>query len=422
MSLFTDARAVIAGGVNSPVRAFASVGGEPVFFKRASGSRFEAEDGREFIDYVGSWGPMILGHAHPEVIETVVATARDGLSFGAPCVLETRIAEKICSMLPAVDKVRMVSSGTEATMSAIRLARGHTGRDKIIKFEGCYHGHSDSLLIKAGSGALTLGVPSSPGVPAGLAEHTITLPFNDIDAVKAAFAELGGDIACVIVEPIAGNMNMVPPVDGFHETLREECTKAGALLIFDEVMTGFRVGRGCAQAVLGIEPDITTLGKVIGGGMPAAAYGGKAEVMASIAPDGPVYQAGTLSGNPVAMAAGLKTLELIDNDDFWAELSGKTEKLVDGLARAAQDAGIPVAVEHLGGMFGLVFTDDGPVRTYAQVAAADIERFKSFFHGMLAEGVYMAPSAFEAGFVSIAHSDDDLDETIAAAAKVLSAL
>ena len=418
MSLFTDARAVIAGGVNSPVRAFASVGGEPVFFKRARGSRFEAEDGREFIDYVGSWGPMILGHAHPEVLETVVATAQDGLSFGAPCVLETRIAEKICAMLPAVDKVRMVSSGTEATMSAIRLARGHTGRDKIVKFEGCYHGHSDSLLIKAGSGALTLGVPSSPGVPAGLAEHTITLPFNDIDAVKAAFAELGGDIACVIVEPIAGNMNMVPPVDGFHETLREECTKAGALLIFDEVMTGFRVARGCAQAVLGIEPDITTLGKVIGGGMPAAAYGGNAEVMASIAPDGPVYQAGTLSGNPVAMAAGLKTLELIDNDDFWAELGGKTEKLVNGLAQAAQDAGIPVAVEHLGGMFGLVFTGDGPVRTYAQVAAADIERFKAFFHGMLAEGVYMAPSAFEAGFVSIAHSDDDLDETIAAAARV----
>jgi glutamate-1-semialdehyde 2,1-aminomutase len=422
MSLFTDARAVIAGGVNSPVRAFASVGGEPVFFKRASGSRFESEDGREFIDYVGSWGPMILGHAHPEVIETVVATARDGLSFGAPCVLETRIAEKICSMLPAVDKVRMVSSGTEATMSAIRLARGHTGRDKIVKFEGCYHGHSDSLLIKAGSGALTLGVPSSPGVPAGLAEHTITLPFNDIDAVKAAFAGLGGEIACVIVEPIAGNMNMVPPVDGFHENLREECTKAGALLIFDEVMTGFRVGRGCAQAVLGIEPDITTLGKVIGGGMPAAAYGGKAEVMASIAPDGPVYQAGTLSGNPVAMAAGLKTLELIDNDDFWVELGGKTEKLVSGLAQAARDAGIPVAVEHLGGMFGLVFTDDGPVRTYAQVAAADVERFKAFFHGMLAEGVYMAPSAFEAGFVSIAHSDDDLDATIAAAAKVLNAL
>jgi len=422
MSLFTDAQAVIAGGVNSPVRAFASVGGEPVFFKRASGSRFVAEDGREFIDYVGSWGPMILGHAHPDVIETVIETARNGLSFGAPCVLETRIAEKICAMLPSVDKVRMVSSGTEATMSAIRLARGHTGRDKIIKFEGCYHGHSDSLLIKAGSGALTLGVPSSPGVPAGLAEHTVTLPYNDIDAVKKAFAELGNQVACVIVEPIAGNMNMVPPVEGFHETLREECTRAGALLIFDEVMTGFRVARGCAQSVLGIDPDITTLGKVIGGGMPAAAYCGKAEVMASIAPDGPVYQAGTLSGNPVAMAAGLKTLELIDNDEFWGELGAKTQKLADGLAAAAADAGIPAAVEHLGGMFGLVFTPDGPVRSYAQVAAADIERFKAFFHGMLAAGVYMAPSAFEAGFVSIAHSDDDLDETIAAAARVFKAI
>ena len=422
MSLFTDAQAVIAGGVNSPVRAFASVGGEPVFFNRAHGSRVEAEDGREYIAYVGSWGPMILGHAHPAVIDAVVSAAQDGLSFGAPCVLETRIAEKICSMLPAADKVRMVSSGTEATMSAIRLARGHTGRDKIVKFEGCYHGHSDSLLIKAGSGALTLGVPSSPGVPAGLAEHTITLPFNDIEAVKAAFTELGDEIACVIVEPIAGNMNMVPPVDGFHETLREECTKAGALLIFDEVMTGFRVARGCAQSVLGIEPDITTLGKVIGGGMPAAAYCGKADVMASIAPDGPVYQAGTLSGNPVAMAAGLTTLDLIDNEDFWTALSDKTKTLVDGLASAAADAGIPVSVEHLGGMFGLVFTDDGPVRTYAQVAAADVERFKKFFHGMLAAGVYMAPSAFEAGFVSIAHSDDDLEKTIAAAAKVFATL
>ena len=422
MSLFTDAQAVIAGGVNSPVRAFASVGGEPVFFKRAHGSRFESEDGREYIDYVGSWGPMILGHAHPEVIDAVVSAAQDGLSFGAPCVLETRLAEKSCSLLPAADKVRMVCSGTEATMSAIRLARGHTGRDKIVKFEGCYHGHSDSLLIKAGSGALTLGVPSSPGVPAGLAEHTITLPFNDIEAVKAAFTELGDEIACVIVEPIAGNMNMVPPVDGFHETLREECTKAGALLIFDEVMTGFRVARGCAQSVLGIEPDITTLGKVIGGGMPAAAYCGKADVMASIAPDGPVYQAGTLSGNPVAMAAGLKTLDLIDNEDFWTALSDKTKTLVDGLASTAADAGIPVSVEHLGGMFGLVFTDDGPVRTYAQVAAADVVRFKKFFHGMLAAGVYMAPSAFEAGFVSIAHSDDDLEKTIAAAAKVFATL
>jgi glutamate-1-semialdehyde 2,1-aminomutase len=422
MSLFTDAQRVIAGGVNSPVRAFASVGGEPVFFKSASGSRFMAEDGREFIDYVGSWGPMILGHAHPDVIAAVVDTARSGLSFGAPCVLETRIAEKICAMLPAVDKVRMVSSGTEATMSAIRLARGHTGRDKIIKFEGCYHGHSDSLLIKAGSGALTLGVPSSPGVPAGLAEHTITLAYNDIDGVRAAFAELGEQVACVIVEPIAGNMNMVPPVPGFLEALREECTNAGALLIFDEVMTGFRVARNCAQGLFGIEPDLTTLGKVIGGGMPAAAYGGKAEVMASIAPDGPVYQAGTLSGNPVAMAAGLKTLELIDDGAFWAKLKAKTTKLTDGVAGAAESAGIPVSVESEGGMFGLVFTDEGPVRSYAQVAAADIERFKTFFHGMLAEGVYMAPSAFEAGFVSIAHSDDDLDATIAAAAKVFGAI
>ena len=422
MSLFSDAQAVIAGGVNSPVRAFASVGGDPIFFKRASGSRFTSEDGRQFIDYVGSWGPMILGHAHPEVIDAVVATAKDGLSFGAPCVLETQIAGKLRSMLPSADKIRMVSSGTEATMSAIRLARGHTGRDKIIKFEGCYHGHSDSLLIKAGSGALTLGVPSSPGVPAGLAEHTITLAYNDIEGVNRAFEELGDQVACVIVEPIAGNMNMVPPVAGFHEALREACTKSGALLIFDEVMTGFRVAKSCAQGLFGIEPDITTLGKVIGGGMPAAAYCGKAEVMASIAPDGPVYQAGTLSGNPVAMAAGLKTLELIDDDAFWSDLSAKTRKLVDGLARVAADAGIPVSVEAEGGMFGLVFTDAGPVRSYAQVAAADIDRFKAFFHGMLDEGIYLAPSAFEAGFVSGAHSDDDLDETIAAAAKVFSTL
>src|SRR5210317_1237795 len=422
MSLFTDAQRVIPGGVNSPVRAFASVGGEPVFFKSAKGARFQAEDGREFLDYVGSWGPMILGHSHPDVIEAVVTTAQSGLSFGAPCVLETRIAEKICAMLPSVDKVRMVSSGTEATMSAIRLARGHTGRDKIVKFEGCYHGHSDSLLIKAGSGALTLGVPSSPGVPAGLAEHTVTLSYNDIDAVKAAFAEIGDQIACVIVEPIAGNMNMVPPVEGFHETLRQECTDAGALLIFDEVMTGFRVARGCAQSLFGVTPDITTLGKVIGGGMPAAAYGGRADVMASLAPDGPVYQAGTLSGNPVSMAAGLKTLELISAPGFFDKLAEKTRYLVDGLSGAAGEAGIPVSVECEGGMFGLVFTDAGPVRSYAQVAAADVDRFTKFFHGMLAAGIYLAPSAFEAGFVSAAHSDDDLVETIAAAAKVFKTL
>ena len=422
MSLFTDAQKVIAGGVNSPVRAFASVGGEPLFFKSAKGSRFQSEDGREFIDYVGSWGPMILGHARAEVIEAVVETAQSGLSFGAPCVLETRIAEKICSMMPSIEKVRMVSSGTEATMSAIRLARGHTGRDKIIKFEGCYHGHSDSLLIKAGSGALTLGVPSSPGVPAGLAEHTVTLSFNDIEGVRAAFAELGDQVACVIVEPIAGNMNMVPPVDGFLEMLREECTRTGALLIFDEVMTGFRVAKGGAQSVFGIEPDLTTLGKVIGGGMPAAAYAGRADVMASIAPDGPVYQAGTLSGNPVAMAAGLKTLELIDDDAFWDTLSATTQKLVDGLVAAAADAGIPVAVENQGGMFGMVFTDDAPVRSYSQVAAADVDRFKRFFHGMLDHGVYLAPSAFEAGFVSIAHSAEDLDQTFDAAASVFRSL
>ena len=422
MSLYEDARQVIAGGVNSPVRAFAGVGGEPVFFKRASGSRVTAEDGREFIDYVGSWGPMILGHAHPEVIEAVISAAREGLSFGAPCVLETRIAAKICEMLPSVDKVRMVSSGTEATMSAIRLARGHTGRDTIIKFEGCYHGHSDSLLIKAGSGALTLGVPSSPGVPAGLAEHTVTLRYNDVEGVRAAIAEMGDQVACVIVEPIAGNMNMVLPVAGFLETLREECTRSGALLIFDEVMTGFRVARDCAQGLYGIEPDITTLGKVIGGGMPAAAYCGRADVMAGIAPDGPVYQAGTLSGNPVAMAAGLKTLELIDDEGFWTSLSAKTRKLVDGLAAAAAAAGIPLATTSQGGMFGAVFTGAEAVRSYEDVAAADIDRFRAFFHGMLDGGVYLAPSAFEAGFVSAAHSDADLEATIASAASVFATL
>ncbi|MBU2678280.1 MAG: glutamate-1-semialdehyde 2,1-aminomutase [Gammaproteobacteria bacterium] len=422
MSLFTNAQRVIAGGVNSPVRAFAGVGGEPVFFKSAKGAWLEAEDGRKYIDYIGSWGPMILGHGHPAVIDAVTETARQGLSFGAPCVLETQIAEKICALVPSIQRVRMVNSGTEATMSAIRLARGHTGRDKIIKFEGCYHGHSDSLLIKAGSGALTLGVPSSPGVPAGLAEHTVTLPFNDADAVQRAFTELGEQIACVIVEPVAGNMNMVPPVPGFLDSLREACTKVGAVLIFDEVMTGFRVAKGGAQAVFGIEPDLTTLGKVVGGGMPAAAFGGRAEIMASIAPDGPVYQAGTLSGNPVAMAAGLATLQQIDEPGFYESLSDSTQRLMDGLAAAAMDAGIAIATENEGGMFGLVFTADGPVRSYAQVAAADIERFRKFFHGMLDEGVYLAPSAFEAGFVSAAHSDDDIAATIAAARRVFSTL
>lgn len=422
MSLFTNAQAVIAGGVNSPVRAFAGVGGEPIFFKSADGAYLEAEDGRRFIDYVGSWGPMILGHSHPAVIAAVTETAQSGLSFGAPCVLETRIAEKICELVPSIEKVRMVSSGTEATMSAIRLARGHTRRDKIIKFEGCYHGHSDSLLIKAGSGALTLGVPSSPGVPAGLAEHTITLPYNDIGALEAVFGEVGQQIACVIVEPIAGNMNMVPPVAGFHEKLRELCTASGTILIFDEVMTGFRVAKGGAQSIFGITPDLTTLGKIVGGGMPAAAFGGRADIMASLAPDGPVYQAGTLSGNPVAMAAGLATLELIDAPGFYESLTAKTAQLIHGLESAAENAGIGMATECEGGMFGLVFTDAPSVRSFDQVAAADVERFKKFFHGMLNEGIYLAPSAFEAGFVSAAHGDEEINATIAAAAKVFASL
>jgi glutamate-1-semialdehyde 2,1-aminomutase len=418
MSLFSNAQAVIAGGVNSPVRAFAGVGGEPVFFRSADGAYLESEDGRRFIDYVGSWGPMILGHSHPAVIEAVTETAKRGLSFGAPCVLETRIAEKIRELVPSIERIRMVSSGTEATMSAIRLARGHTKRDKIIKFEGCYHGHSDSLLIKAGSGALTLGVPSSPGVPAVLAEHTITLPFNDIEALETAFGEVGDEIACVIVEPIAGNMNMVPPVPGFHESLRELCTASGTILIFDEVMTGFRVAKGGAQSIFGIRPDLTTLGKIVGGGMPAAGFGGRADIMASLAPDGPVYQAGTLSGNPVAMAAGLKTLELIDEPGFYETLSSKTKHLVDGIEAAANAAGIQIATECEGGMFGLVFTDESSVRSFDQVAAADVEYFKRFFHGMLGEGVYFAPSAYEAGFVSAAHGLMEIDATIAAARKV----
>ena len=422
MSLFSNAQAVIAGGVNSPVRAFAGVGGEPVFVKSAEGAYLESEDGRRFIDYVGSWGPMILGHSHPAVIDAVIATARHGLSFGAPCVLETRIAEKICALVPSIEKVRMVSSGTEATMSALRLARGHTGRDKIIKFEGCYHGHSDSLLIKAGSGALTLGVPSSPGVPAGLAQHTITLPYNDLDALDTVFAEIGEQVACVIVEPIAGNMNMVPPVPGFHEKLRELCTATGTILIFDEVMTGFRVAKGGAQSIFGITPDLTTLGKIVGGGMPAAAFGGRADIMASLAPDGPVYQAGTLSGNPVAMAAGLATLEQIDAPGFYESLAAKTKQLIDGLAAAAADAGVAMATECEGGMFGLVFTDADSVRTFDQVAAADVERFKKFFHGMLDAGVYLAPSAFEAGFVSAAHGDKEFTATIDAATKVFATL
>lgn len=422
MSLFDDAREVIAGGVNSPVRAFAGVGGEPVFFKRAHGAWLEAEDGRKYIDYVGSWGPMILGHTHPAVVEAVTETARQGMSFGAPCVLETRMAAKIRALMPSIERLRMVSSGTEATMSAIRLARGHTGRETIIKFEGCYHGHSDSLLIKAGSGALTLGVPSSPGVPAALAEHTVTLSYNDTEALDGAFESLGERIACVIVEPIAGNMNMVPAELGFLTRMRELCDRAGTVLIFDEVMTGFRVAKGGAQSLLGIEPDLTTLGKVIGGGMPVAAFGGKQSIMASIAPDGPVYQAGTLSGNPVAMAAGLATLENLDQPGFYESLNQRTGEFVSGLAALAAAAGVPLAVEHAGGMFGFVFTEDAPVRRFEQVAQADVERFRRFFHGMLDEGVYFAPSAYEAGFVSAAHGDDEIAKTLDAAERVFAKL
>ncbi len=422
MTLFEEACSVIAGGVNSPVRAFAGVGGEPVFIRSAEGAWLEAENGRRYIDYVGSWGPMILGHACPTVIKAVTETAQRGLSFGAPTVLETRLAEKIRQLVPSMERLRMVSSGTEATMSAIRLARGYTGRDTIVKFEGCYHGHSDSLLIKAGSGALTLGVPSSPGVPEALAAHTITLPFNDGHAVRRAFVERGDSIACVIVEPVAGNMNLVPPLPEFLVTLRDVCSDSGALLIFDEVMTGFRVARGGAQALFEIAPDLTTLGKVVGGGMPAAAFGGRADVMAHIAPDGPVYQAGTLSGNPLAMAAGLATLEAIDTPGFFESLGARTRDLADGLASTARAAGVPLATAAVGGMFGFVFTDQSPVTKFADVAGADLTRFRAFFHSMLDKGVYFAPSAFEAGFVSAAHTADDIDRTLSAAAEAFAEL
>jgi glutamate-1-semialdehyde 2,1-aminomutase len=422
VSLFTEACKYIPGGVNSPVRAFRGVGGEPVFFAKAKGPRVWSADGREFIDYVGSWGPMILGHADPAVIRTVQETAVNGLSFGAPTEIETMVARKIIELVPSIELVRMCSSGTEATMSAIRLARGFTGRSKIIKFEGCYHGHSDSLLVKAGSGMLTLGVPTSPGVPPELAAHTVTLSYNDGAQVRAAFAEIGAEVACVIVEPVAGNMNCIPPVPGFLETLREECTRHGAVLIFDEVMTGFRVAKGGAQALYGVRPDLTTLGKIVGGGMPVGAFGGRRDIMERIAPLGPVYQAGTLSGNPVAMAAGLATLQGLEAPGFHQRLEASTDRLVSGLAQAAARAGIPLATNHVCGMFGFFFTDAKRVTSYADATACDVERFKRFFHGMLDEGVYLAPSAFEAGFVSAAHTDADIDATVAAAARIFSRL
>jgi glutamate-1-semialdehyde 2,1-aminomutase len=422
MSLYEEACKYIPGGVNSPVRAFRGVGGEPIFFKKAAGAHAWAADGRRFIDYVGSWGPMILGHAHPDVIKAVQAVAADGLSFGAPTELETQLARRVVELMPSVELVRFVSSGTEATMSAIRLARGFTGRDTIVKFEGCYHGHSDSLLIKAGSGALTLGVPTSPGVPKALAGHTVTLNFNDAEQVREVFRQIGGQIACVIVEPVAGNMNCVPPAPGFLAALRHECDRAGALLIFDEVMTGFRVALGGAQALYGVRPDLTTLGKIIGGGMPVGAFGGRRDIMERLAPLGPVYQAGTLSGNPVAMIAGLTTLELVSAPGFHQRLESATDTLVRRLAESAASAGIALATNHVCGMFGFFFTDEHIVDRYSRVLACDVGRFKRFFHGMLDEGIYFAPSAYEAGFMSAAHTAADIEATIAAATRVFAGL
>jgi glutamate-1-semialdehyde 2,1-aminomutase len=422
MSLFQEACKYIPGGVNSPVRAFRGVGGEPIFFKRANGAYVVAADDRRYIDFVGSWGPMILGHAHPRVIEAVQQVAADGLSFGAPTELETRLARRVVELMPSIELVRFVSSGTEATMSAIRLARGFTGRDTIVKFEGCYHGHSDSLLIKAGSGALTLGVPTSPGVPKSLASHTVTLNYNDVEQVERVFRQIGAQVACVIVEPVAGNMNCILPAPDFLQALRRECDRSGALLIFDEVMTGFRVALGGAQALYGVRPDLTTLGKIIGGGMPVGAFGGRRDVMEQLAPLGPVYQAGTLSGNPVAMIAGITTLELISTPGFHQRLGAMTDILVERLATAAAGAGVALATNHVCGMFGFFFTTERHVDRYEKVMACDVERFKRFFHGMLSEGVYFAPSAFEAGFLSAAHSAADIETTIAAAARVFASM
>jgi glutamate-1-semialdehyde 2,1-aminomutase len=412
VSLFSDASRYIPGGVNSPVRAFRAVGGEPVFVERASGAYVFGHDGRRYIDYVGSWGPMILGHAYEPVVRAVQERATLGLSFGAPTQLETQLARRICELMPAIELVRMVSSGTEATMSAIRLARGYTGRDKIVKFEGCYHGHSDSLLVKAGSGALTFGVPTSPGVPKELAAQTLTLAYNDSAQVQQLFASIGKEIACIIVEPIAGNMNCVLPAPGFLETLRAVCDQHGSVLIFDEVMTGFRVALGGAQALYGIKPDLTTLGKIVGGGMPVGAFGGRREIMERIAP---------LSGNPLAMAAGEATLAGVAAPGFHASLGEKTQQLMDGLNAAARAAGVPFATNHVCGMFGLFFSAR-PVQTFADVMACDVERFKRFFHAMLAEGIYLAPSAFEAGFISAAHSGADMEATLAAARRAFSRL
>ena len=413
-SLFARARNLMPGGVNSPVRAFKSVGGEPFFTHKAEGPCLWDVEGKRYIDYVGSWGPMIVGHNHPQVRAAVERAVADGLSFGTPCPAEATMAETIARLVPSVEVVRMVNSGTEATMSAVRLARGATGRDKIVKFEGCYHGHADSFLVKAGSGALTFGVPTSPGVPKALADLTLTLPYNDLAAAQALFAQHGADIACLIIEPVAGNMNCIPPVPGFLEGLRALCTQHGALLIFDEVMTGFRVALGGAQAHYGVTPDLSTFGKIIGGGMPVGAYGGRRDLMQQIAPTGPVYQAGTLSGNPIAMAAGLAMLELVQTPGFHDELARRTRLLCDGLQAIADEAGVAFCTNRVGGMFGIFFAR-GPVTSYAQATAADVAVFNRFFHAMLDAGVYLAPSAFEAGFVSIAHDEQVIAATLEAA-------
>ncbi|WP_281559589.1 glutamate-1-semialdehyde 2,1-aminomutase [Thalassomonas sp. RHCl1] len=413
--LFENAKDIIPGGVNSPVRAFNGVGGTPCFIKRAEGAYIYDADDKAYIDYVGSWGPMILGHNHPAIREAVIETAQNGLSFGAPTELEITMAEKVRELVPSMESLRMVSSGTEATMSAIRLARGYTGRDKILKFEGCYHGHADSLLVKAGSGALTMGVPNSPGIPEDFAKHTLTVSYNKLDEVKAMFEAVGQEIACIIVEPVAGNMNCIPPVEGFLEGLREICDQYDSVLIFDEVMTGFRVALGGAQAFYNITPDLTTLGKVIGGGMPVGAFGGKKAIMDYIAPVGPVYQAGTLSGNPIAMAAGLASLNELSQGDKHQQLASATEKLAMGFKAAAERNGVSLSINYAGAMFGFFFTDEEQITTYEQATACDGEKFKRFFHLMLEQGVYLAPSAFEASFLSTAHSEEILDKTLAAA-------
>jgi glutamate-1-semialdehyde 2,1-aminomutase len=419
--LFARSQLVTPGGVNSPVRAFRSVGGTPLFIQRGKGALVWDADGASYIDYVGSWGPLIVGHAHPEVVEAVSRAAGRGLSFGAPTELELEMAELLVKLVPSLEQVRLVSSGTEATMSAIRLARGHTGRPKIIKFEGCYHGHADALLVKAGSGALTLGQPSSAGVPSEAAMHTIVLDYNNIIGLERAFAQEGSEIAAVIVEPVAGNMNLVAPQPAFLHALRETCTRHGAVLIFDEVMTGFRVGLGGAQALYGITPDLTTLGKVIGGGMPVGAFGGKREIMKSIAPLGPVYQAGTLSGNPVAVAAGLATLKLVQAPGFYDKLAATTRTLCERLTAAGREHGIPFSARAIGGMFGIYFRETPP-ESFAEVMQSDAKLFNAFFHAMLGEGVYLAPSMYEAGFVSAAHGTSEVEKTVAAATRVFETL